>query len=152
MDAKQIAEKLIHAARFSVNPAFSLFSYRNAEWTLIASNNVAIDIASEYVRFAISGQWGDCLELRADGVRVPLCEQLADKVSGIQVYKMVSGYAYRSNRPNFSEQTTEMMTDSQVSGASFQGIVVAQNPFGGDCEYCQFRLIGVSTQHVLNCQ
>lgn len=81
MDAKQVANKLIDAAKFSVNPAFSLLSYHGGDWVLVSSGNVAADIASEYVRFAISGQLGDCLELRCNGVRVSLNAQLISDAS-----------------------------------------------------------------------
>lgn len=77
MGIGQITAKLISAARYSVNATFSLFSYRDAEWTLIETHTDASDMAKAYHRYCLSGQWGDCLELRCDGVRVKL-ENLFD--------------------------------------------------------------------------
>lgn len=78
MTIDQIAEKLRKAGEFCVNPQYSLFSYRDGDWTLISCLFNSDDMAKEYHRYCLSGQWGDCLELRCNGVRVKLIDNLFD--------------------------------------------------------------------------
>lgn len=68
----ELVNALQIARRYCVSPMYSLHSYRDGEWLLVSSLHSARDMASEYMRYCLSGQWGDCLEVRCNGVRVPL--------------------------------------------------------------------------------
>ena len=70
MNEKEVNAALIFAARYRSNPTYSLFSYRDGDWTLIETHRNSEDMAEAYLRYCRSGQWGDCLEVRCDGVRV----------------------------------------------------------------------------------
>jgi hypothetical protein len=71
---KTIADVLKHAGRSRFNPHYSLFSYQDGEWSLLLMSTDASAVADRYKDYAISGEHGDCLEIRCDGVRVSLAE------------------------------------------------------------------------------
>ena len=67
MTIETIKQQLVEAGKFSVNSTYSLFSYRDGDWTLVCTHTNADDMAEEYNRYCLSGQWGDCLEVRCNG-------------------------------------------------------------------------------------
>jgi len=69
----EIAEELTRAARFSISPRFSLFrTTSRGEYTLLLQSGSVTETAARFMSECISGDWNSGLELRCDGIRVPV--------------------------------------------------------------------------------
>ena len=72
MSLEKIKRALVTASARVASPYFTIHSYRAGQWQLVASYYDAIATAETYTSFATKGTWGDCLEIRCDGMRVSL--------------------------------------------------------------------------------
>lgn len=70
---KAIRAKLYNLHALAETPTITLHAYVRGEYNLLLDAGANAPLAAEtYVRYAIDGTQGDCLELRVNGYRVPV--------------------------------------------------------------------------------
>lgn len=70
MSLEQIKIRLCQLATTRTDLAFTIHSYRSGAWTMVGSFISPIETAETYHSYCVTGRWGDCLEVRMNGLRV----------------------------------------------------------------------------------
>lgn len=70
---KAIRAKLHHLHALAETPTITLHAYVRGEYNLLLNAGANAPLAAEtFIRYAVDGSWGDFLELRVNGYRVPV--------------------------------------------------------------------------------